>query len=499
MPNIAIAKFSHEGNSFTPVATNLTAFQNRAWAIGEAEARAIYGGTANEIGGVLAFLDTRPDWRGIFLRMATASPAGPLPRETFETILGEILAGLRGRRLDAVYLALHGAMLVDDEPRADLELLRRVRECIGADVPLGASFDLHANMDPAIAHLIDFGAGYKTHPHIDGRETALRVLEVLERCVSQGLRPKGAIAKLDAILPSINMRTDDGPMAEMEVLARGVEAGGEGILDATIFGGFSYGDSQAAGAGVMVFAERAGTAEYAAVSLLEEFRTRRARFYIALPNAAEGIRRALAAPRLPVAVTDSGDNPGSGGIGDTPAMLRALLAAAPAVPVLFAFFADPALVERAHAAGEGGAIEGTLGARLTRDFGEPVPFRGRVEKLTDGLYRNRGPMNRGVPASFGPTALLSLAGTPGGENVRLIVSTLCTSPNDPGLLDIHGISLDAVAVLCVKAKNHFRAAFKPLLADIIDIDAPGPAALDIATFPFHYTPRTLYPLRKEAP
>ena len=392
MPDIAIAKFSHEGNSFTPVATDLTAFQNRAWAVGEAEAREIYGGTTNEIGGVLAFLDARPGWRATFLRMATASPAGSLPRATFETILGEILAGLRGRRFDAVYLALHGAMLVDDEPCADLETLRRVRACIGPEVPLGVSFDLHANMDPAIAGLIDFGAGYKTHPHVDGRETALRVLEVLERCVMQGLRPKGAITKLDAILPSINMRTSDGPMAEMEALARDVEARSDGILDATIFGGFSYGDTRAAGAGVMAFAESADVAERAAAKLLEEFRRRRDRFYISLPDATEGIRRALAAPRFPVAVTNSGDNPGSGGIGDTPAMLHALLAAAPKLPVLFAFFADPALVERARGAGEGGAIEGTLGGRLTHDFGEPVPFRGRVERLTDGRYRNRGPI-----------------------------------------------------------------------------------------------------------
>src|SRR5581483_7341892 len=131
MPDIAIAKFSHEGNSFTPVATDLAAFRNRAWAIGETEARAVYGGTSNEIGGALSFLDARPHWSATFLRMATASPAGPLPRATFETILGDILAGLRARRFDAVYLALHGAMLVDDEPRADLEILRRVRGCIG--------------------------------------------------------------------------------------------------------------------------------------------------------------------------------------------------------------------------------------------------------------------------------------------------------------------------------------------------------------------------------
>jgi microcystin degradation protein MlrC len=245
----------------------------------------------------------------------------------------------------------------------------------------------------------------------------------------------------------------------------------------------------------MVYAETAPAAERAAAALLAELRARRDRFYIRLPGAAEGIASALAAPAFPVAVTDSGDNPGSGGIGDTPAMLQALLDAAPAVPVLFAFFADPGLVARAQQVGVGGEIEGTLGGRLSPDFGPPVRIRGRVERLTDGQFRNRGPMLRGVPVNFGPTALLSLAGTPGGENVRVIVSSRSKSPNDPGLLDIHGIALEDLSVYCVKAKNHFRAAFLPLLREIIDIDAPGPAALDIASFPFRHAPKTLYPLR----
>ena len=97
---------------------------------------------------------------------------------------------------------------------------------------------------------------------------------------------------------------------------------------------------------------------------------------------------------------------------------------------------------------------------------------------------------------FGGTvlALLSLAGTKGGPNVRVIVTTHSRSPHDPGLLALHGIALDEVKRLCVKAKNHFRAASTPLLADIIDVDAPGPAALDIKGFRFRHAPRTLYRL-----
>jgi microcystin degradation protein MlrC len=483
---------SHEGNSFTPVPTDMTAFQSGGWAVGEAEARAAFAGSGHEIAAVFDFLAAEPGWSAAFLRIAQAGPAGPLPRETFEAIAQEIVAGLAAERFDAVYLALHGALLVDDEPRGDLELVRRVRAAIGPGLPLGASFDLHANMDPELAGLLDIGAGYKTHPHVDQREAGARVLAVLKRCVTEGLRPQGAIVAMGAILPSINMRTAEGPMAELEAFARGMETADAHILDATPFGGFSYGDSLAAGATAMVW--RDGDPGPAAAALAAEMRARRDRFTIALPTPAEGIAAALAAGKFPVAVTDPGDNPGSGGIGDTPGLLRALLDAEVTVPTVFVFFADPDLVARAEAAGIGGALAGTLGGRLTDAYGPPVPFAGTVRALSDGRFRNTGPMMRGVESNFGPTALLSLEGTPGGGNVRVIVTTHSRSPHDPGLLGLHGIAVADVALICAKAKNHFRAAFLPLVSAIVDTDAPGPAALDIASFPFRHAPRALHPL-----
>jgi microcystin degradation protein MlrC len=48
--------------------------------------------------------------------------------------------------LDAVYLDLHSAMVTDAFDDGDLEIIKRVRQIIGPDVPLGISFDLHANI-----------------------------------------------------------------------------------------------------------------------------------------------------------------------------------------------------------------------------------------------------------------------------------------------------------------------------------------------------------------
>jgi len=489
MTRLAIARLWHEGNSFSPVPTGLEDFHASEWVAGDA-ARAVYRDTETEIGGALDFLDAHPGWEAVFLRQAAAMPGGILRRAVFEQVSAEILDGLREGGFDAVYLSLHGAMVAEDLPLADLELIRRVRGAIGPEVKLAASFDLHANMHPEIAELIDIGTAYRSYPHIDMRPTGRRALELLRAAVEGETRPVGRIVKLGAILPSINMRTAAGPMAEMEAAARAAEAT-PGILDASIFGGFSYGDTPSAGAGVMVFADAdAALARRTAASLTDDYAARRDAFYIRLPNAAQGLRQALENGAWPAAIVDAGDNPYSGGIGDTPELLRAVLACAPQVPTVVAFHCDPELVRRAQAAGIGAALSGELGARLTRDYGAPVPFSGTVAFLTDGRFHNRGPVLGGMAVDLGPTAIIAI-----GE-VRVIVTSRCISPSDPGFFDLHQVDVTRLGLLCVKAKNHFRAAFEPLMAQMIDVDAPGPAALDITAFNFRHAPETLYPLAR---
>ena len=51
-------------------------------------------------------------------------------------------------------------------------------------------------------------------------------------------------------------------------------------------------------------------------------------------------------------------------------------------------------------------------------------------------------------------------------------------------------------VLAGKAKNQFRASFGAVFKEMIDIDAPGPAAFDFSNFPFKKAPKSLYPLTR---
>ena len=106
--------------------------------------------------------------------------------------------------------------------------------------------------------------------------------------------------------------------------------------------------------------------------------------------------------------------------------------------------------------------------------------------LSDGRFKNRGPMEAGLVMDIGPSVLLR------SGNLSVIVSSGCQTPNDAAYLELFGIDLAHIDILAVKAKNHFRAAFTSLCETIIDADTRGPAMADMSKLPFRHLPVTLW-------
>jgi microcystin degradation protein MlrC len=486
MPRIAVSRLWFEGNSFAPVPTGHDAFLAREWVKGVAGLTR-YRGTGTELGGLGAFLAERPGWQAELILAAAAQPGGKMADAAFAAWLAEVEAGLAaGAPWDGVYLSLHGACVTESDPAADLTTIRRVRAAIGA-TPLVASFDFHGNMAAEIATLLDGASVYRSYPHVDMAETAIRALRLLERRIA-GERLHGAVAKLPVVLHSFHMRSAAagrgpdaaGPMAEVWEIARALES--EAVPEAAPFGGFAWGDSPHAGPCGMAWATDPAAARAAAEAIAAAIVARRARFAVALPAPEAALAAALAAPPGLVALLDPADNPLSGGVADTPGLLRALLAAGPPVPTVFAFLHDPAAVAAAREAGLGARRAFTLCARTTDAFGPPIRLEAEVERLTEGRFVNEGPMERGSPVDLGATCVLRAG------DLRIIVTSRKEAAVDPAFFDLHGIALGATRILANKAKNHFRAAFAGRCAAIVECDCPGPASLDLAALPFRHVP-----------
>ena len=474
---LAVARFWYEGNSFSPSLADRAAFERREWTKGdEALARAAQ---ESELRAVIEFAGRDPDWDVTVLRCASASPAGLIDDEVFGAFMDEVLSDLAGKRFDAIYLSLHGAGVTTRRSDPELDFLRALRK-IQPDIPIGASFDLHGNLVDELAQYLTTASVYRTYPHIDMRETAWRVLDILRRTVDGEISPVLRIVNEGRLLPSFNMRTADGPMRDLQAFAA-KQREDNTVLEAGYFGGFPFANTPGTGACAFVVTNGdAGKAEQVAQRMTAEMARRAPDFMIALPSAEEGIAQALSSSKQGlIAVTDPADNPYSGGINDTPEMLRAALAANIPFPCVFAAITDPEIVAQAWDAGVGASLgEIELGGKAMKDYGAPVKLTARVEKLTDGVFRNVGPMETGIELRCGRTAVLRAG------NLRIIVTEVVAPANDPAFYHLHGIALESGRVLLVKAKNHFRAAFATICAEIIDIDAPGPACLDMRMLPY---------------
>ena len=484
---LAVARFWHEGNAFGPLPADSAAFERCEWRRGPA-ALAAARGTATELAAVVEFSERQPQWDVVTLRCASALPAGPMDEAVFERYAGELgddlMTGIADGGWDAVYLSLHGAAITTARQTPDLDLVRLVRRLL-PQVALGASFDLHGNMAPEFATLLDVASVYRTHPHVDMKATAARVLDALIRCADGSLQTRCVLRNEGVVLGSFNMRTGASPMRELEAAARAATTGA--VCEVALFGGFPYSDTIHAGASVFVVSDarldlHGDAAAQAAQALANEIRRLAPAFDVRLPSPQEAIAAALgsARPGL-IAVTDPADNPLSGGGGDTPGLLRALLEARVAVPSLFASFADRAVVAAARQAGIGQSIVVTLGGRFGAHFGAGVELWATVERLTEGVFRNVGPMQTGVEVRCGGSVVLVVDEQPA---VRIIVTEQVVPADDPAFFALHQIDPATLRLLCVKAKNHFRAAFAQRCSEIIDCDAPGPACVDLARLPF---------------
>jgi len=176
---VLIAQFMHETNTFSKLKTTLEDYRKRWLIEGEAMVPR-FTGTRNEIGG---YIDSaaRYGWEPVWAGAANATPSGKLTKETWETIRDMIVGAARkAGKLDGICLSLHGAMVTETEDDAEGALLEALRGIVGADIPIVATLDLHANATVKMARHANALVSYRTYPHIDGYERAVQAAALVQ-------------------------------------------------------------------------------------------------------------------------------------------------------------------------------------------------------------------------------------------------------------------------------------------------------------------------------
>ena len=492
---VVVGGISHETNTFAPGVTTLEEFRRRSYLSGETMVRAGRG-ARHVLGGVVDAAEAR----GMTLRptlFASAMPGGTVERGTWESLRGRLADRLRARALDpwgidGVVLVLHGAMAAEGEDDPEGALLRDARAMVGADVPVVAVLDFHANVSAAMIEAADLLVAYRTYPHVDTYERGAEAIERLVELRTGRLRPATAFRLLPLLAP-LPPQATIGPTPMREVAALAEEFRAEpGVAAVTIAGGFPYADLP--GAGVSVWVTSAGDEPLAAAvadGMAAALWDRRERFQTRGVGPDDAIDRALgvATPGRPVVLAEIADNPGAGGAGDDTTLLERLLARGVSGAAVGALF-DPDAVARAHEVGAGGTARFRLGGRSPWAR-TPLAASARVVRLTDGAFTNRGPIGMGGPTRLGRTAVLRIDG------VEVVVCERRQPTLDPELFRSVGIEPTARRMLAVKSSVHFRAAFGPLAVEIIEVETPGLSPSELAALPYRRVRRPIFPLDRE--
>ena len=485
---ILSAEISHETNTFNIYPTNIQHFQNRYLLDGKT-AIAVRGDSNTELAGVLD-IARNYGWELTHTISAAAGPGGRVTDDAFEKLCAPLIDAAKQDSWDGVLLMLHGAMVTASYDDGEGEILRRLREVIGPDVPIAVTLDPHANVSSAMCELAQVLVSFTTYPHVDIRATGARVAELLHRAVAGDANPITLRAHRSMLEEANGGRTDAGPMIERHAIGRSREAR-KGIYAVSINGAFPCADIADVGPTVLVTSEIGiKGAQSIADEIADDIWARRdekLNHYLSVEEAAQ-MAKAWKPGGGPLVIADYADNPGSGAYGDSTALLLALLEQG-VVDACFGPMIDSEIAQNLCTETIGTTVTVSVGGKTAPAFGGgPITLTGTIQWNGEGSFTGSGPILGGQQRSFGPTAVLRVKG------VDILIVTIAHQLLDLRQFEAFGIDPQNKNIVALKSMQHFRAAFTPIAGRIIVCDSGALCTLNYAALDYKRVPRPMFPL-----
>jgi microcystin degradation protein MlrC len=483
---IALAEFKQETNSFVPFTTTLKTFEEQYLHRG-AEMLTAFGKARLEIPGALdAICVAGAEAVPLLATMAMAS--GTVERKSFDILMSEIEERLKtAGPVDGVFLSLHGAMIIEDQPDAESEIVRRVRACLKPGTPVTVSLDLHGHITAAMLQPDVAYIGYREFPHIDMYETGYRCAKLLIDWVNGKVKPVMALSKRHMIFSPDSARTTVPPLADIVAEGRAMEDRGE-VLHVSLFPVQPWIDTPDLGFAALVCGENPQATQMAADKLAKMAWDRRAEFEPDVTPLEDTIRIGLTSPGLTV-VSDSGDAPSGGAAADSTAVLAALLHAGAdqAERISICTICDADAAAEAARAGAGKTVTLKVGHKRS-GLGDPLTVTGKVKVITDGSYVLEGLGGNGMAGEMGLTVVLAIG------SIRLNLRSIPHFEWDLGIHHSVGLDPASAALVFVRSPAHFRVSYTPIAARVFLADTPGPTCVNMRRIPFTRVTRPFYPL-----
>jgi len=482
---IAVGQLWQETNTFNPLPTTRSDFEQFGVLRG-AELLERMADT-NEIGGFIQTLRTwspRPEIVG--LARLPAWPAGPATAETFAWLRDEMVAAIeRADKVDAVLLALHGAMVAEGTPDVEGAILAAVRERVGPGIPLVATLDLHANVTAQMVAHADALVLYHTAPHIDVYETGVRGARLLQRMVFEGARPTTSFVKVPMVVPAERANTQDPESVSYRFRQRlqELESRPE-MLTAGLATVQPWLDIPELGTSVIVVTNNdRQKADALSREFADEVWNARREYLPELTPVADAVRQAhaLTGEGL-IVLSDSADATTSGAPGDSTHVLRELLKYDWPRPALVPLVA-PQLVERLTP----GNHRVTLGGVRDRRFSRPIEVDVQVLREFEAKFVLSGHLAKNLPIDMGRSLVLQHG------NVFVLVTSRSGPHFAPEFFRAGGFDPFTASVLVAKSPCGFRAAYQAKARQILVVQAPGCAPSDFWNYEYRNIQHPLWP------
>ena len=482
---IALAKYGQETSSFSKVPTTLDTFKMYGLYEGQ-EILDRWDGVGSTGGFLAAVARSGVNADLIPIISGWGQASGIISADTLAFFEDKLVSGLRSAGpVDAVYLDLHGAAQAENVPDTEGFLLRQLREIVGADVPIVASFDHHGNITQSIVNSLDGLVGHRDQPHRP-YDTGGLAGEMLLGILAKEFRPAMAWRKIPMITHQEQyLTTKPGPMREWFDLARRIELR-PGVVSASTFPVQPWLDVPECGWSAVVITDGDhALADELATELAEKAWQLRDRFWEqdSIP-ASDAVRRANAAERGLVILSDTGDSVFGGATGDSTHLLEELLRQKPQGLALVPMV-DAAVVKEAHDAGVGGSISTLIGGKLDGRFSQPIPISARVAALGGG--RIDAEIVGMESFDMGEAALLEV------DNIRIVVTTKTgIGGNHPIVYRHFGLEPAQAKMAVVKTASNWQY-FADMTSEVIRVDSPGATMSDLHRFDWELLTRPIYP------
>lgn len=489
----ALASLGIESNSFSPQKSDLKYFHDNGFILYKDQILPYHQHVKNEIAG---FIDACNENQTTIVPLCTAWALahGPVTISAYQHIKDKIIEAIKDDfPVDAVYLALHGAMTVDgiDDPEGDL--IDAVRSAVGT-IPIVVSLDFHANTTRLISEKSDIIVGYNDFPHTHIYETGKKAALLLHRHFGQIKNLHRVFVKIPMINPQEKMTIEDNPPMKAIIDKAESFSREDGIVNVSVFGVQPWLDIKELGNSVIITVHRdhLNTAINFATELASDLWKNREYFFdFTLYSPKEAILQALEMEEQPIILNEPADNAGSGATGDSTAILRALLELKTKVPALVTI-CDPEAVSMCIRKGVGESIELNLGAKFNTRFDSPVHVRGNIRTIFDGRYQYRGPAQTGVTTSMGLTVVLEIEHTILVQITELPVYTV-----DPEHYRCMGLFPERMKLVGIKSQGSYKASYDAISKSVFYLDTPGLSRSNILKVPFtKVNTSQLYPFNR---